>query len=183
MAFNINNFYSNLASKNGPVRSANFEINMALPFLISDADQIRSLTLQCETTDIPGKSLVTSDVKVYGPLFKVPYQVQYDTINFTFISSNDFSEKKIFDEWMNLIVSNSTFNFRFPKDVGYMTNVYVTQFDDAGTKIYRVQLIDAFPIGISPMNVSWANDGFHRLTVQFTYHKYSVIDVLSLSTT
>lgn len=183
MAFNINDFYSNLNAKNGPVRSANFEINMSIPILVGGADQIRSLTLQCEATDIPGKSLVTNDVKTYGPLYKVPYQTQFDTINFTFISSNEFSEKRIFDAWMELIVSNTTFNFRFAKDVGYMTNVYVTQFDDAGRKIYRVQLIDAFPTAISPMNVSWANDGFHRLTVQFTYHKYSVIDVLSLSTT
>lgn len=181
MAFNINTFYSNLNAKNGPVRSANFEINMAVPNLIGSASDIRALTLQCESTDLPGRTFITNDVKTYGPLYKVPYQTQFDTINFTFISTNDFSEKKLFDDWIGLIFSETTYNFRFANDVGYMTNVYVTQFDDAGEKIYRVQLIDAFPISISPMNVSWSNDGFHRLTVQFTYHKYSVIDVLTLS--
>jgi hypothetical protein len=177
MAFNVNEFRSHLNTKNGPARSANFEVNIALPPAVGDASKIRALTLQCEATDLPGKTYITNDAKVYGPLFKIPYQVQYDTISFTFVSTNDFSEKKIFDDWMNLIMSPSTYNLRFPKDSGYMTNAYVTQFDDAGTKIYRVQLIDAFPIGMSSMNMAWANDGFHRLTVQFTYHKYSAIDV------
>lgn len=175
MAFNVNDFRSHINSKNGPAKSANFEVNIALPPAVGDATKIRALTLQCEATDLPGKSLITNDVKVYGPTFKVPYQVQYETINFTFVSTNDFSEKKIFDDWMNLIQSPTTFNFRFAKDSGYMTNVYVTQFDDSGKNIYRVQLIDAFPVGMASMNMSWASDGFQRLTVQFSYHKYSVI--------
>lgn len=177
MAFNVNEFRSHLNSKNGPARSSNFEVNISLPLLVGDASNIRSLTLQCEATNLPGKNFITSDVKVYGPQFKVPYQVQYDTINFTFISTNDFSEKKIFDTWTKIIMSESTHNMRFAKDTGYMTNAYVTQFDDAGNKIYRVQLIDAYPIGVSAMDVSWLNDGFHRLSVQFTYHKYYVINL------
>lgn len=175
MAFNVNEFRSHLGSKKGPAKIANFEVNIALPPAVGDANNIRSLTLQCEATDLPGKSFITSDAKVYGPVYKVPYQVQYETVNFTFISSNDFSEKKIFDNWLNLIMSPSTYNLRFPKDSGYLTNVYITQFDDSGTKIYRVQLIDAFPSGMSAMNVSWASDTFHRLTVQFTFHKYEAI--------
>ena len=41
--------------------------------------------------------------------------------------------------------------------------------------IYAVKLIDAFPISVAPMPLSWGEDGFHRLTTQFAYTKYEVI--------
>ena len=37
----------------------------------------RYLALQCEAAELPGKSLLTSEAKIYGPVFKVPYQTQY----------------------------------------------------------------------------------------------------------
>ena len=42
-------------------------------------------------------------------------------------------------------------------------------------QIYAVELIDAFPIGISPQSLSWSDENFHRLQIQFAYQKYRVI--------
>ena len=33
----------------------------------------RYLALQCEAAELPGRTLATADVKIYGPTFKVPY--------------------------------------------------------------------------------------------------------------
>jgi hypothetical protein len=35
--------------------------------------------------------------------------------------------------------------------------------------------MDAFPIGISPQPLSWQDEGFHRVTVQFAYQRYRVV--------
>jgi hypothetical protein len=35
--------------------------------------------------------------------------------------------------------------------------------------------MDAYPIGISAQTLNWAEDGFHRLSVQFTYLKYKPV--------
>ena len=40
----------------------------------------RYLALQCETAELPGKSLNTQDVKIYGPTFKIPFQTVYQEI-------------------------------------------------------------------------------------------------------
>jgi hypothetical protein len=113
----------------------------------------RYLTLQCETAELPGKTLQTADVKIYGPIFKVPYNVQYTDMNLTFICTNDFYERKLFDQWMEAIAPNDTYNMRFPKGnspfTGYMTKVTVIQYDDSVKQIYAVNLIDAFPIGVA----------------------------------
>ena len=72
---------------------------------------------------------------------------------------------------------SDTNNLRFPKgnNSRYLTNVKIVQYDDFIKRIFAVELIDAYPVGISNQQLAWSEDGFHRLTVQFTYQKYRVI--------
>jgi hypothetical protein len=149
----------------------------------------RYLSLQCESAELPGKNLLTSDVKIYGPTFKVPYQKQFNDINLTFVCTNDFYEKKLFDTWIDCIMSPSTNNLRYPKDnsTRYMTDIRILQYDDFIKQIYAVKLIDSFPIGVSAQQLSWSDDNFHRLTVQFAYQKYEPLldttyDIASVAT-
>ena len=137
----------------------------------------RYLALQCESAELPGKTLQTADVKVYGPTFKVPYSTQYSDMNLTFICTNEFYERKLFDRWMEAIQPTDTNNMRFPKGASsrYMTNIKIIQYDDFIKQIYAVELIDAFPIGIAPQTLNWSEDGFHRLSIQFAYQKYRTI--------
>ena len=142
-------------------------------------DATRWLALQCEATELPGKSFTTSDVKVYGPTFKVPNQTTYNDISLTFLCNSEFSERKLFDAWLEVIRSPNTHNFRFPKHTNggsnYMTQVTIIQYNDFVKQIYALELEDAFPIGITSQQVSWAEDSFHRLTVNFSYYKYRTI--------
>lgn len=137
----------------------------------------RYLALQCETAELPGKTLQTADVKIYGPIFKVPYQTQYSDTTLTFLCTNDFYERKLFDRWMEAIQPSDTNNMRFPKSFNsrYLTNIKIIQYDEFIKQIYAVELMDAFPIGISPQTLSWSEDGFHRLSIQFAYQKYKTI--------
>lgn len=143
----------------------------------TNASLSRYLALQCETAELPGRTLLTQDAKVYGPTFKVPYQSQYNDINLGFICTNDFYERKLFDRWIEAIHPSDTNNMRFPKGNGtrYMCNITIIQYDDFIKKIYSVQLVDAFPIGVAAQPLNWSEDNFHRLSVQFAYQRYKVI--------
>jgi hypothetical protein len=147
--------------------------------ITTNVEASRFLALQCESTELPGKAFTTTDVKIYGPTFKVPNQVAYSDISLTFICTNEFNERKLFDVWMESIMSPVTNNFRFPKAKGgggnYLTQMKIIQYDDFVKQIYAVELMDAFPIGITAQPVSWGDDGVHKLTVQFSYHKYRTI--------
>ena len=137
----------------------------------------RYLALQCEAAELPGKSIITADAKIYGPGFKVPYQTQYNETSLTFLCTNEFFERKLFDKWLESIMPTDTNNLRFPKGKNsrYLTNIKVVQYDEFIRQIYAVELMDAFPIGISAQPVSWGEEGFHRLTVQFAYQKYRTL--------
>ena len=139
----------------------------------------RYLALQCESAELPGKSLTSADVTIYGPGFKVPYKANYSETSLTWICTNEFYERKLFDRWLESIVPTDTNNARFPKGSvltgGYMTNIKIVQYDDFIKQIYAVELIDAFPVGISSQALSWSDDGIHRLSVQFSYQKFKTI--------
>lgn len=137
----------------------------------------RYLALQCESAELPGRTLQTTDVKIYGPTFKVPYMSQYNDVNLNFICTNEFFERKLFERWMDCINPTDTNNLRFAKDneTRYLTNIKIIQYDEFIKQIYAVELIDAFPVGVAPMPLGWQEDGFHRMSVHFAYQKYKVI--------
>jgi hypothetical protein len=145
----------------------------------SNSSLTRYLALQCENAELPGKTLQTEDVKIYGPSFKVPQQTQYGETTLTFLCTNDFFERKLFERWMNCIQPSDTNNLRFPKDdannTRYLTNIKIIQYDEFIKQIFAVELIDAFPVGIASQSLNWSEENFHRLSVQFSYLRYKPI--------
>ena len=186
----LRQFISNIDVKRGLVKNNRFKVYMTIPAALGiDSKNRSSLSLLCESTDLPGKTLNTADVKVYGPTYKIPYQKQYAEINFNFLCTNAGNERQIFDRWIEYIMPNETNNMRFPRGTdglgGYLTEVIIEQFDDYssseangledaddGVVIKRIQLVDAFPIGYSAQGLNWGDDGFLRLTVQFCYRRF-----------
>jgi hypothetical protein len=78
---------------------------------------------------------------------------------------------------MEAIMPSDTNNLRYPKNnsTRYMTTIRIVQYDDFIKQIYAIELIDAFPVGIASQGLSWSDDGFHRLSVQFAYQRYKTI--------
>jgi hypothetical protein len=215
MAFQPNQFLSNIKAKGGLAKPSRFQVVLPIPTYINsfvgqsifekltnlpttitaelqdifsterkdsqsrtaNPSLSRYLGLQCESSELPGKTLITADAKVYGPSYKVPYQTQYNETTLTFVCTNDFYERKLFDRWIESIMPTDTNNLRFAKDdtTRYMTNIQVLQYDDFVKQIYAVEMIDAYPIGISAQPLSWSEDGFHRVSVQFTYQRFRTI--------
>lgn len=81
----------------------------------SNSSMSRYLALQCENAELPGRTTATADVKIYGPTFKVPYQTQYGDTTLTFLCTNDFFERKLFERWMECIHPSDTNNVRYAK--------------------------------------------------------------------
>ena len=137
----------------------------------------RYLALQCENAELPGKSLLTQEVKIYGPTFKVPYQTQFQDVPLTFMCTNDYYERKLFEKWVQCIMPLDTNNLRYPKEQStrYLTNIKIIQYDEFVKQIFALELLDAYPTAIATQPLSWRDDGYHRLNVNFSYQKYRVI--------
>jgi hypothetical protein len=165
-------FRSISSAAGGPAKSNRFivEITGGPVIVISNSVQ-RDLMFLCEAAELPGRGFMSTDVRYYGPNFKAPYQTVYEDLNLTFICRDQFYEREIFDDWMNIINPVRSFNFEY-KDT-YTSTIRLHQFSDTENKSnYTFTFDKAYPILVSPQPATWADDNFHRLTVSFTYVRW-----------
>jgi hypothetical protein len=156
-------------------RPNHFDVLINLPIKVQATyenlkDVERELRLRCEATELPGRSLLTAPMKVYGVEEKYPYLSNFNDITFTFIVTDTMKEKRFFESWINFIHPSSTFNFKYKDD--YSTSVYITQYNLKKEESYKVELLKAYPVGVNQMDLNWSSDGFHKLTVSFVYDKW-----------
>lgn len=164
---------------------------------IGGLDVMRDLVFLCENAEFPGRTIVTSDVRYYGPVFKFPFQTSYNEVNFTFICRDGFYEKGLMDSWMEIINPVRTYDFAYKTD--YATRIDIFQFSEFGETvtransptaeeaaagmtstrtgkllkpIYQTTLENAFPINIGAMTLNWGDDQYHRLTVTFCFDRH-----------
>lgn len=129
------------------------------------------MSFLCEAAELPGRGFMSTDIRYYGPNFKVPYQTVYEDLNLTFICRDEFYEREFFDNWMAYINPVSTYNFAYRND--YAKNVKLLQLSDYSNEAkYSFTFDKAYPILVSPQPATWADDNFHRLTVSFTYVRW-----------
>ena len=170
MSFSPNLFLANVRAKDGLAKPSRFEVVLPIPTYIGSF--VGNSIIE-KILNFPN-SVFNDVTDAIGSAFG--NQTQYGDISLTFLCTNDFFERKLFDRWMEAIHPSDTNNLRFPKGQAtrYMTNIKIIQYDDFIKQIYAVELIDAFPIGVAPQALSWGEDGFHRLQVQFAYQKLRV---------
>jgi hypothetical protein len=136
----------------------------------------RGLEIMCMQTELPGKTINTSEGKYNGDVFKVGSSITYGNQQFTFKVSQDMYEKNILDAWMNLIVDPITHEVGYFKD--YAVSITVFQLDAEDNITHGVILHDAFPVMTNPMVLSNAEmNNVHELMTQFAYKRWENYDV------
>ncbi len=165
MPFNVNEFKSRIGGR--LASPANFRVLFSGAILTGGAD--RMLALLCNATQLPGRSFSTNEYATHGPIRKYPYQSVYDDVTFSFYCEESMGVSELFNEWQNYISDNNTTNdFSYYED--YVSDMIIEQFDASGNSTRSIKLIDAFPIMVSPMDLSWASQNeFMNLQVTFAF--------------
>ena len=149
-------------------RPSRFDVNIPIPIGLLPYRQIsRTLMMRCENAELPGRSISTTTMKIYGVEEKFPYQTTYNDISLTFIVGDDMAEKKFFDSWLNWI--NPTINYNLKYKADYAVPLTVNQYDVKNELSYSVTMLDTFPIAVNQLDLDWSSDGHHKLTVTFAY--------------
>ena len=149
-------------------RPSRFDVNVPIPIGLLPYRQIgRTLRMRCENAELPGRSISTTSMKIYGVEEKFPYQTVYNDISLTFIVGDDMAEKKFFDAWLNWI--NPTINYNLKYKADYAIPLTVNQYDVKNELSYSVTMLDTFPIAVNQLDLDWSSDGHHKLTVTFAY--------------
>jgi len=142
----------------------------------SAAEYTRGLDLMCSQTELPGKTINTSETKYNGDVHKVGQSVMYGNQQFTFHVSQDMYEKTIIDQWMNMVVDPETHEISYLSDYAVTINIF--QLDQNDKIVHAVALLDAFPVMMNPLTMSNSeHNNVHELMVQFAYRRWVNLDL------
>jgi hypothetical protein len=175
-----------------PALTSHYECSFKIPREVSIAGGAnigRLLTLSCSDASLPGSTLATHELNndVTGVTQRHAYRRLYDDrADFTFYVDQNYSQIRIFEEWMRIISGESNdpriaanifrpIRIKYP--ISYKETIYITKFErDLQTENQSQKMIyefyNAFPVSIGSMPVSYESSQLLKVTVSFTYDRY-----------
>ena len=158
-------------------RSSNFRVLITGGVLKNS--KARAIGLLLNQASIPGRILATNEIATYGPLRKAPYRSSYDDIQVSIYCTNDnLFPRDLFEEWQSAIINSQTGRANYFDQ--YVADIELEQFDDEGNVTFACKFIDAFPVNVSPLALSWESPVVQNLNVTFAYRRWQ-LDPLPLS--
>ena len=145
---------------------------------------------RCEATELPGRTISTSDDQAYGPTTKFAYETSYQDVNLQIICSEDMRERAMFEMWMENIINQTDLKNGNRSRAGLAK--YYNQYASGQVRIYQIggggtvanpgtkqlaryTLYNAYPIQMSPMNLTWEEQNtYQRFSVTITYRFHAV---------
>lgn len=168
----IQNFRSSFVDE--LARPSRFKVKIGIPPKLNGIIDAQTLSLRCENASLPGRSISTADLRIYGPTEKFPYQSSYEDITLTFIVTGSMLEKTFFNTWMDYINPTQNWNFEYKKN--YVSDITITQYDISDNEVHNIKLIDAFPLSVNGMDLDWSNDNtYHKISVTFAYTYWELV--------
>jgi len=185
MAGTISKFSSHIATK-GLASPNKFQVNFSkMPAIQGDFD-FKDLNLTCESVAIAGRTVQSILNREYGVNREVAYNgPTYQPVTLSFLCTEDWAAKKIFDAWNNMIVDIGN-----GYDVAYYNHYAIGQMevsalDRTGTKKrYTITYKECFPKSVAAieMNHSTLNTTL-RMTVEMAYAYWESDDIKMKSNT
>jgi hypothetical protein len=202
----LENFISQIRTS-GVARPNRFSVEILTPECMGsnqnpsiDSRLPELINLYCQTASIPGQNIGVRDLRITGPTYKRPVNIDYggEGITFTFLMDGKLNIKSFFDIWMQKIID--PFQFQANYDYGldtYTTRIIINQINEVkfpvarGTRIlettletppYRIVLENAFPRNIGMMELDQSSQSTaHKMNVTFAYRKLYHVSDLHLS--
>ncbi len=129
---------------------------------------------RCESVELPGRTIATSDEQSFGASIKHAYEVTYNDLTVSIIASEDMNERRLIETWMdNTVRRPNSFNtgglIKYYNDYASGTvNIY--QLNDQKKQLVKCTLNRVYPIALGPLNLTWEeNDTYQRFAVTFAY--------------
>lgn len=181
MAFSIDEMMSTINANGGLAKSSKFLVRITGPFALSFGTDLQFF---CDSASLPGISYMTDEIRMsgYGNIEKRPYATNLQDVPVTFYCDTDGKVFKFFHNWSQKVFNfNQSVNpngttsgglsvgsFAYPRE--YFGTIDILVFDDKSNEFLSYQLIEAYPITVGDVQVSWEqSDTLLKLPITFAY--------------
>lgn len=195
--FNVSEFSSNI-NQNGLMKPSKFLVRIPFPIGMRDHPALigtsRFIELWCDSANIPGISIATTDVNRYGygGIEKKPYMAINNDVNMTFLSDANGAIWTFFQQWARMIVNYDMRNgirgssgvnngvlpgqkpFELAYKYEYVSDIEVIVFSEQTNKpSLEIVLRESFPTFVGDVQLNWADtSSFSRIPITFSVYDW-----------
>lgn len=193
--FSLNSFMTDIRTR-GVVKTNSFIAVIDPPQGMIDkgyaGSEMKRVAIRCDSASLPSMALTTQEFMRYGygSLETIPYNVNFEPVNLSFILDSQAEIYTFFYRWMNSIV-----NFNFSGGIGgtinyggvdmkayevgykstYASTVHILVYNEDSDNIIEVTLYQAFPSSLSEVNLNWeSNSEIIKLNIPINYRDFSI---------
>lgn len=130
----------------------------------------RDISLLCTDVTMPGRGISTFDHQDFQQSNKFPYTVIDSEVTMSFLLTNDYYMRKMFDNWMNGIYNVNTHRIGLKEN--YSVDCVIQHLNQQNIPIYGVKLLKAFPIDVSSTDLSQEDTALVKMSVTWAYDKF-----------
>jgi hypothetical protein len=170
----IEDLKAQLIKRSGPAHQNRFKLVATLPPAVRSISNGEDLSILCENCILPGRQINTFDYQLLRQSIKVPNGYINEDVSFTFLLTNDYYVKKIFDLWASSTINFSNYRAKYLEN--YAGTFEIWQLDKDDKQIYGVRLTNAFPISLTAITLdNNAENTLQKFTVTVAYEDFATI--------
>ena len=172
--FSIDEFMARVDGLGGPVKRNKFSVEVTPPTSMRSSVTADTINFLAKTVSFPAKSLATTDYR-YGGKYSllVPYETTYEPVAITMMNTGNHAPRIFWNDWFNHIQDMSNYNMAYYTN--YVGTVTLNQYLDEAESInpehpsYSVTLFEAYPKGMSAIEVGWENAELQDFEIDMQY--------------
>ena len=172
--FSIDEFMARVDNLGGPAKRNKFSVEVHPPKSMVKRQLADSIEFLAMNVSLPAKTLAMTEYR-YGGKFSlsVPYEVTLEPVTIKVMNTNDQSPRIFWNQWFNHIQNFDTYNMQYYKN--FIGTVAIHMYLDDEESInpskssHHVTLHEAFPKGMSAIEVGWENSEFQDFDVDIQY--------------
>jgi len=171
-----------------PALTSHFLVHFGLPSFVSKPNAVEQdrVYLECSDASLPGSSLATFDINndFHGVTERRAYRRMFDDrIDLTFyVEAENYLTIRLFEDWIGGIMNGNTdqeiqnpnyyYTTLYPKE--YREPLSIIKFERDYSSQLKYNFVDAYPVSIGSMPVSYEGSSLLKCTVGFTYLRYYI---------
>lgn len=171
----LNEFIATVKTQ-GLARTNRFSIVIASPIIDED---MRTISILCDSVSMPGISLATTEQKVFGEVREIPYQPIYEPVTFTFYVDTNLGVKNMFEKWINMIRDPQTRAFNYYSNYIVNTEINVHRIDSDEDIAHKVTLFESYPKTLSAVQLDYGSKDVMKYSVTMNYKWYETDSMMS----
>jgi len=171
----LDNFISQIKS-GGLARTNRFTVQFELPPTVrksKGSNNLRKILLFCDSAQLPGINLSTTQSRIFGEFREMPYERLFDPVSLSFYVDSEMLVKVLLDDWINSIQDTYTRDFNYYKD--YTTSMVINVYDVANNLSYACVLDEAYPKVMSSVSLDYASREMMKLPITIQYRNWRAV--------